>query len=70
MMATPEQIEALTNARDAAHNEAGKQEYICGKDSPEARYARHQAREKGQELYRTIHPEPYTVEHAQREPGE
>ncbi len=70
VMATPEEIEALSNTRNAAHGEAGRLEYTCGKDSPEARWARHEAREQGQRLYQAMHPEPYVVHHAEREPGE
>ncbi len=69
-MATPEEIEALKESREAAHNEAGRLEYICGKDSPEARHARHEAREQGQALYKAAHPGQYTAYYAQREPGE
>ena len=60
--ATREEIGRLEEARNGAYAHAGHVERTCGRDSPAARWASHQAREAGRELYAATHPRgPYQV---------
>lgn len=64
--ASPEEIGRLEEARNGAQTHAGHVEHTCGRDSPAARWANHQAREAGRELYAATHPSgPYQVRDGQ-----
>ena len=59
--ASPEKIGRLEEVRNGAQAHAGHVEHTCGRDSPAARWANHQARAAGRELYaRATHPVGHT----------